>query len=433
MTTTATYTPSKIVAVFLVRFDMRTGYELVWSESTIPDFDFTGVDYKVLPSGIHETTNASVLISHKNKDKLYYGLGRFIQLAANDDYNNRDNVHMYSLGILCEPEVDEWKPNEFGNTGWEYVDMLDDALTQFLASDRTQFDAFRAFLNPFLDPSETKLNMSNHLITKLPELHEYLGPLVLPIFKQALLRKRILLFNNNHAHSHQLPRDYLFSIEAFGYLFSLMSMIPKDVRSADNAKFYSQPLYNIGLNDDEAFRTPGYIGTTNDDILMYQTDKYDVGVMLNANFKPEIYTNAGAKTGAIKSNLEDYAKLKFLAVNLDHGSGVVDADLRMLETNSLRLLMSNPDKPHDLDLLINVIGYFHKLTRKWFALIDDIVAEEMETGMSRLSIELSYQDVVDMELNPYDDTDLDFIRDFVLLYWEQVDNVDIGIGFSLCC
>lgn len=57
------------------------------------------------------------------------------------------------------------------------------------------------------------------------------------------------------------------------------------------------------------------------------------------------------------------------------------------------------------------------------------------TSNNKINIELTYQDLVDMELDPYSYQDLDFVRDFVLLYWGSVvDNVEIGIGFNgVCC
>lgn len=118
----------------------------------------------------------------------------------------------------------------------------------------------------------------------------------------------------------------------------------------------------------------------------------------------------------------------------------------------------------NLIMLVNIVGYFHKLTKKWFYLINEIILEELEerkpsvhaatpsevidnendlnesllsslTSDTKINIELTYQDITEMELDPYSEQDLDFVRQFVLTYWGSIVNeVDIGIGFQgICC
>ena len=50
-------------------------------------------------------------------------------------------------------------------------------------------------------------------------------------------------------------------------------------------------------------------------------------------------------------------------------------------------------------------------------------------------LELTLQDVVDMELDPYSLQDLEFIKQFALMYWgETISDVEIGLGVNgLCC
>lgn len=102
--------------------------------------------------------------------------------------------------------------------------------------------------------------------------------------------------------------------------------------------------------------------------------------------------------------------------------------------------------------LVEIIGNFHKLTKKWFYLINEVVSDVLDveliegTSQSLLSgnvhqlekkikIELTYQDIIDMELDPYSHEDLEFVKQFVLLYWnETVESVEIGLGLSgICC
>ena len=113
----------------------------------------------------------------------------------------------------------------------------------------------------------------------------------------------------------------------------------------------------------------------------------------------------------------------------------------------LLVSMGMPPPPHvpdkvDLVDLVNIVGYFHKLTKKWFYMINEAVLEVWDDQAStddqpltrRICLELTYQDVVEMELDPYSNADLEFLKQFVLLYWEVVDSVEIGMGLnSICC
>lgn len=521
--------PSKIIAVFLVQFDIRKGYELIWSKSSIKNFDFTGLEYKVLPLGVHESEKSTILISHLNEDdKLYYGISRFI-LRIDGDSSDRSNIHMFSLGILCDPGQQSWKPNEFINCGWEYVDILDDKLEQYLTrKDYQDYQIFENILSSQLLPSNFSPDLSNHLITKLPKLLEMFGPLIFPIFKQSLLRKNILIFNSNNNDSnkayhidrnstidhnnldenHNLKKssenyDSYYTIESFSYLISLISIIPNDINHIDG-NYYSQPLYNVGLNDGKLFQDyPGYVASTNDDILMYQTEKYDLGILINNHENnPQIKFDLSDKNqDPILANLKDYNKLKYLVRNFEHQSKLpISDDLRsihscmsnydgsntiattttdFLTTNEPQWWLETATYPmswrefiwsafswfasagseiqqskdtHDICIqspkniefiqLIHIIGYFHNLTRKWFELINSIILEEIEQVgrssdqlLTKYTIELSYQDIIDMDLDPYDENDLQFVREFILLYWgNSVDEVEIGLGIAnICC
>lgn len=566
--------PSKVVAIFLAQFDVHSGYKLVWSKSILEDFDFKGLDYKGLPSGIHETTQSTILISHV-LEKLYYGVSRFRRYIVGEETGesdsatspDRDNVKMYSLGILCDPmeEKDQsksWKPNEFINNGWEYIDILDAELALFIQNDTSYEGLANLFAEMVSDSSKKTANSShsrfstnspftpninNHLLTKLPNLFEMAGPLLFTLYKQSLLRKRILIFNkNNYQEPDQEPdHDYYFILNSFTYLISLLSIIPQNIStiSKDEKKnSYSQPIYNVGLQDlsgSGLLEMKGYVGTTNDEILLYQKDLYDIAVIINGKNKDELTTVLDAKdigayvdvTKRIKATSKDYFKFKSIYKDLfasksgpfpsqrtfTNHSNLSTDDLNSINTSeelhSIKMCdFSEPsfeepswwlnystesiswresiwsafswfasagqvenapqsttptpkkrDADLDLDLLqlINIVGYFHKLTKKWIYLINEIVLEQLEdqrgctnndidiggdddmnaslisslTSNSKINIELTYQDLVDMELDPYSYQDLDFVRDFVLLYWGSVvDNVEIGIGFNgVCC
>lgn len=550
------YKPSRVIALFLINFDVRRGYQLVWSKQVRgrQPIDLNGLDYKVLPSGIQEHDNSTVFISHSYDNTVYYGLGRFRQkiIDANNQSSqiNRDDVKMYSLGILCESMPNPmWKSNEFINNGWEYINKLDNGLEKFLNGN--DYDNFAIFDEVFdnvtsnhLTVGRPNVNINNHLLSKLPLMFQSLGPLVFSLFKQCLLRKRILIFHQIHSKIDN------FSLGAFTYLLSLLSAVPNDIKLYSDSLTYSQPLYNIGLNDlnSPLLELSATIATTNDDILMYQKDLYDYALFLpNEEYENSYVLKSDTIVNSMKSpldflyqrvkaTLKDYYKFKLIYKQLltrtrSHTTNASTDDLVSIKTsnsnvssrgwglssqkdeayleaepswwldsatcpiswkeyiwsafwwfasagtvsensNKLENSDDHPSRPINNDesalneedsrrkliQLVEIIGRFHMLSKKWFYLMNEIIREELDEQSqvgestfiqsdpngpllanidesSKISIELTYQDIIDMELDPYSEQDLQFVKDFVLLYWGSVvTNVEIGIGLSgICC
>ncbi|RCK55187.1 Uncharacterized protein ANR2 [Candida viswanathii] len=499
------YQSSNIIGVFLAEFDVKSGYKLVWTKSLIDGFGFEGLDYKAFPSGIHEFNNSTVLLSHSFHDKLYYGLSKFYQYIIGGDSKDRSNVKMYALGVLCAPRPNNWKPNEFINNGWEYVDLLNEKLVQFVnLLEYTNFKPIEAVFERASSLTPTSPSIDNHLLTNLPEMFRTLGPLVFVLYKQSLLRKSILIFNeHNKTYDDQdiLPNgtDHLYNVSSYCYLLSLLSLIPQDIDliSKTSTATYSQPVYHIGLNDltGDLLKIKGYIGSTNDEILK-DNHVFDVGVVLDDKTRVFSYPSQ-----TLKATNKDYRKFQLIyqdlpakKIRFSNHSNISTDDLNSLRTASFRdyselNLRTDIEEPSwwkesaiepvswtesiwsafswfatagqqletppvtsppirhvrteaDLLDLINIVGYFHKLTKKWFYIINEMVLEvlddqaitEEQPLTERITIKLTYQDVLEMELDPYSAEDLTFIKEFILLYWEIVDNVEVGVGLTnICC
>ncbi|KAI5968417.1 hypothetical protein KGF57_000111 [Candida theae] len=521
---------------------MKSGYKLLWFK-TANDVSLEGIEYKSFPSGIHDLQEATVFLSHAANDKLLYGLSCFKQFAIDQSNpDDRDNLRMYSVGILCEPKQSDWKPNEFINNGWEYIEELKSVLNAIEADTiRKRTEGLDVDID--MKKIETALqevgsrnstlripgdepNKGRHLLLGLPQLFKTLGPLVFSIYKQSLLRKNILIFNELHSNSEELKsssRDNYSTLSSFSYLLSILSVVPKSAK-LPNPKLHSQqPLYNIGLNELssnllEKYKNSenGYIAVTSDEILK-DHPIYDVGVEIGDTVK----AFARDKT-AIKATIRDYHKFQvlysdFITENFDftNNSNVSTDDLNSVSSRTeteegsvhsfsprataaaaaaaakfctsishqinneplwwrqdsvepvswtesiwsafswfasagqqLNIEEDSPDlqlnKQTDLLDLLNVVGYFHQLTSKWLNYIDEAIEEEYhnkfdssEDGqlLNKVELRLSYQDMIDMELDPYSQQDAQFLKEFVMLYYQdRVESVEVGYNLSnICC
>ncbi|CCE78471.1 Piso0_001094 [Millerozyma farinosa CBS 7064] len=321
---------SKIHTLFLVQFDVKVGNKLVWYKSRDDEVDLNGIEYKALPSGISNQTEAVVPLSHIYKKEIFYGLGRFRQRILESETDRNDNqiarsdVKMFSLGIICKVKRDnEWRPNEFIQYGWEHISKLDCALQKFLDSEK--FSDFTVFESLFEDMTSETLRVEGDIqaitynpLNKIPALFHVLGPLVFTLYKQALLRKRILIF---HQDSYKI--DY-HTAGVFTYLLSLLSLFPRSADTSVSGQYFSTPLYYVCLHDlnDLSEMTNSTISVTSDTILMYQENAYDFAVFLPSeeNESPFILkaedivgkseSPASMYNKRVRASLNDYHNMK---------------------------------------------------------------------------------------------------------------------------
>lgn len=240
--------PPTPAAAFLVHFDMRQGYRLVWSRG---DLDLSGIEYKALPSGIHAHTATTVYLTHESKGRLYYGLARFRQLNGNKSgATDRSLVKMYAVGILSEPiSGPHWKPAEFASGGWEHVRSLDVLLQALLKDEKPEhmeqlwaslterkdantdihsenihsenLDTKKAKRDHEtakdvskdqssllgLDGLDTLAHPTDHPLAQLPAALALVGPLIFPIFKRSLLRQSVLVFVGEAERGNEAAKD----------------------------------------------------------------------------------------------------------------------------------------------------------------------------------------------------------------------------------
>ncbi|KAH7329386.1 hypothetical protein B0I35DRAFT_44015 [Stachybotrys elegans] len=329
-----------ISALFLIDFDVKAGYTIVWKQAE-PDLDLDGaVEYKSLPSGLHTVTDDLIYFVHAG---THAGLSAFVNEPCEEE--EARHARMIAVGILV--------PLSYGRLGraWRHAEALK-SLASKLAKDRKQTALLQQYWDqhkapqegsaaaatlhpptgetPLSSPSITfsvpakgaKTHTRNrsasdgaalsstanqrlspyHPAWSLSSLLDKFGPLIFPIYRAALLRKRILI--SCHAPVREIC-DFVYDI-------SILSNIPlavSDVLPSTGPTQRLRPLFTIGVHDigflmedfeaskrrgesaaDDDYGS-GWIACTTDSILAMKDTLWDMLITM----PPEHSTNAREK------------------------------------------------------------------------------------------------------------------------------------------
>lgn len=203
-----------IAALFQVIFDQKVGYTVAWKES-LPGTDLDGVEYQCLPSGLHSVREDLVYFIHGT----YAGVSAFVQEEAGSEHRNASFVavgalvplsygrlgksweHAEDLRRLARATVKElenkeqlddfWKKHgrSIGSSGTSSPTAKRFSLPGSLKRKRALSDSTGAFGVEQLMPRDHPALSMTALITTF-------GPLIFPLYRQALLRRRILLLGS---------------------------------------------------------------------------------------------------------------------------------------------------------------------------------------------------------------------------------------------
>ena len=164
---------------------------------------------------------------------------------------------------------------------------------------------------------------SHHPALALPASIFTFGPLLFPLYKAALLRKRILLM-------HQAPVELACN---FVYNISILSNIPSsviDLIPLEPLPTRLQPLFSVGVHDIDELSGKGYtpenpidlgfgwIACSTDDVLAIKTDIYDILVNIPPSHTnqakqkiwPQLKTSTGQELKASQRDLRRYRTLR---------------------------------------------------------------------------------------------------------------------------
>jgi hypothetical protein len=115
----------------------------------------------------------------------------------------------------------------------------------------------------------------HHPAAKLVDLLHLFGPLIFPLYRAALLRKRILFVSEAPV---ELACNIVYNLSILAtYPRSLLAQLPNPRSTRRGLR----PLFNVGVHDIPALTsTDGWIACTTDDVLASKPDLYDVVVFL---------------------------------------------------------------------------------------------------------------------------------------------------------
>ncbi|RMD42571.1 hypothetical protein DV735_g2545, partial [Chaetothyriales sp. CBS 134920] len=284
-----------IAALFVVVFDHRKGYVLQWHRSLANTPVEGVVEFKSLPSGLHRVDDDVVYFVHAN----YAGVSAFVNRP--DPAAQRD-ARMLAVGVLVP--LHHHARMRMGKS-WLHAERLRAlAIEQINAhqagstSTSTSSDGYQpnnrrvmsalSVLIP--DAAAAHPLPPHHPAAALLEMVTLFGPLIFPLYRAALLRKRILLLTDAPVESacnmvynlsvlSSLPKPLLAYLPGAGTAAAAAAAAPSSLLRP------VPTLFNIGITDidDLSPRSAfpdGWIACTTDEVLATKPQLYDIAVYL---------------------------------------------------------------------------------------------------------------------------------------------------------
>ncbi|OAA58592.1 hypothetical protein SPI_06665 [Niveomyces insectorum RCEF 264] len=432
-----------IAALFLIEFDVKAGYTIVWKRVS-PGLDVSGaVEYKSLPSGLHAVSEDLIYFVHEDNNKSsaaaadhanddtpeedtthsggYAGLSAFVNLPT--DEAGARFARMIAAGVLV--------PRSYGRLGraWRHAGALLD-IARKLAANRDELSILEEYWDehnglpratsdadelvvdrpllqindsPQISPAVPSATFSGrtgyvggnggrqsasdgtaplllvppgnrlspyHPAWSLTSLLDTFGPLIFPIYRAALLRKRILI--STHAPVREV-NNFVYNISVLANIpISAVDVLAPTAASRQRIR----PLFTVGVNDipflladyaafskrattaagqGSPYNGPGWIACTTDSILAMKGELWDVLVTMppsaraaRASKDKAWPTVEVAKGVPLKATQRDLRRFRALATglnrlanrttspddNLRRSTGAVTAEPRPSTTSS---------------------------------------------------------------------------------------------------
>ncbi|KAH8432325.1 uncharacterized protein LDX57_009964 [Aspergillus melleus] len=313
--TSAFESPPPIAALFVIRFDIKAGYVISWKR-TVPGVEVEGiVEYKSLPSGLHNVSEDLIYFVHEQ----YSGISAFVNHPAEEAERN---AKMFAIGVLVplssgrlgkswrhapklkelaqnyaqnmsetQPLSDYWgtyEIRESDSSGLPPDSPIESPLSLRLRAHGERPDnqrRSRAFSDAIVLETPRPALTPFHPASSLPDFLDCFGPLLFPLYRAALLRKRVLLMAEVPVH---VPCNYVYDLSLLASLpNSLLPLLPSDRIPA----LRPRALFNVGIHDIPYLSTfvgkspdsrgdAAWIACSTDTVLTMKPELYDVLVTL---------------------------------------------------------------------------------------------------------------------------------------------------------
>ncbi|PYI27022.1 hypothetical protein BP00DRAFT_429800 [Aspergillus indologenus CBS 114.80] len=313
--TVAVESPPGIAALFVIRFDIKAGYVISWKRTT-PGVDIEGaVEYKSLPSGLHNVSEDLVYFIHEQ----YAGISAFVNWPAEEAERN---AKMFAIGVLVPlssgrlgkswrhaPKLKELAQNyaqDMSNTQplaeyWENLQTresdlsamppdspLESPLSFRLRAHGDRTDSIhrgRAFSDAIMLETPRPALTPFHPASSLSNFLDSFGPLIFPLYRAALLRKRVLFMAEPPVH---VPCGYVYDLSLLASLpNSLLPLLPQNGLPPPRPR----SLFNVGIHDipylssfvgvsPNADHDSAWIACSTDSVLSVKPELFDVLVTL---------------------------------------------------------------------------------------------------------------------------------------------------------
>ncbi|TAQ87566.1 hypothetical protein B7494_g4094 [Chlorociboria aeruginascens] len=390
-----------ISALFLIYFDIKAGYTIGWKRS-LPGIELEGVvEYKSLPSGLHTVKEDLIYFVHDD----HAGLSAFVNAPADEESRN---ARMIAVGVMV--------PLSYGRLGrsWKHAEKLKEMASELIVDiEKTKiledfWEEYKPQESPTSKESDSLLDspstikfkniqttpgkghsrirsasdgaalLSGHNLSahhpawSLPNLLDTFGPLIFPIHRAALLRKRILIV------SHAPVQETFYDI-------SVLSNIPlavSDLLSSTSPPQRLHPLFSIGVHDipflEEDLRISlattstsgpskshrneqgcGWIACTTDSILAMKSALYDVLITMPPIYSssavskiwPKVESPQGMELKASQRDLRRYKSLRWGLSRHISLSTTPEPSARPTSSTSLSNINTNEDTDTETTLL----------------------------------------------------------------------------------
>ncbi|KAL4880204.1 hypothetical protein BJY04DRAFT_191906 [Aspergillus karnatakaensis] len=316
--TSANEAPPGIAALFVIHFDIKAGYMVTWKR-TIPGVEVEGaVEYKSLPSGLHNVSEDLVYFVHEQ----YAGISAFINQPADE---SERNAKMFSIGVLVPlssgrlgkswrhaPKLKElaqrysehafdthrlteyWETYELSTNDTSAVppdSPLESPLSFRLRAHGERPDPLqrnRAISDAIVLETSRPALTPFHPASSLPNFLDSFGPLIFPLYRAALLRRRVLFMAEAPV---QVPCNYVYDLSLLASLpNSLVPLLPLDSLPS----LRPRALFNVGVYDipylssfirhpSDTTRDGAWIACSTDSVLSIKPELFDVLVTLPAS------------------------------------------------------------------------------------------------------------------------------------------------------